>query len=96
MNHLDMSIRQCMVRVKNQTSWNYTSALGPQQMVVARGRYFFTNLRWERWISIIGGAGTAFPCVQLNSNYYEKVVLSESCRRQVVFCQSCRDAVIEF
>ena len=24
---------------------------------------------WERWISIIGGAGTALPCVQCHFNH---------------------------
>ena len=30
---------------------------------------------WERWISIIGGAGTAFPCVQWHFNHWLKGIL---------------------
>jgi len=29
------------------------------------GLFFMKFEVWERWISITGGAGTAFPCVQM-------------------------------
>ena len=35
----------------------------PKQVVLAPGRFFMKFEMWERWISIIVGAGTAFPCV---------------------------------
>ena len=41
--------------------------MGPQQVV----RTLFMKFEvWERWISINGGAGTAFPCVQWHFNHW--------------------------
>ena len=35
------------------------------------GTLFMKFELWERWISITGGAGTAFPCVQWHFNHWE-------------------------
>jgi len=34
------------------------------------GLFFMKFEVWERWISITGGAGTAFPCVQWHFNHW--------------------------
>jgi len=37
---------------------------------------FMTSEVWENWISITGGAGTAFPCVQWHFHHWLSVCLS--------------------
>ena len=44
--------------------------LWARQQVVVNARAFLWNVSaLERWISVIGGAGTAFPCVQQHFNH---------------------------
>jgi len=49
------------------TVYQLWAKMGPQQVV----RTLFMKFEvWERWISITGGAGTAFPCVQWHFNHW--------------------------
>ena len=46
------------------------SALGQNGPPTSGSGLFFMKFKvWERWISITGGTGTAFPCVQWHFNH---------------------------
>jgi len=53
---------KCKIRGEG-TVHQLWAKMGPQQVV--RDSFFMKFEVWERWISITGGAGTAFPCVQM-------------------------------
>ena len=51
----------------------YISFGPPNRWLWARKRFyrlFMKSKVWERWVSIMGGAGTAFPCVQWHFNHW--------------------------
>ena len=57
-------------KVENQRWENCTSAFGLQTGGFGPWSLFITFEVWELWISINGGAGTAFPCVQWHFNHW--------------------------
>jgi len=54
-------------------------SFGPQQVVVTPSVFLMKLEVWERWISIIGGEGAAFPCVQWRFNH--RLLVVDPCRR---------------
>ena len=67
---------QTTVKLEHQRWANRTSALGPQKGGCGTPSIFMKFDVWERWISIIGGAGTAFSCDQWH--FYHCVQSSRS------------------
>jgi len=59
-----------VVKVENQRWGNCTSALGPQTGGCGLMSVCMKFEVWERWLPIIGGAGTAFLCVQWHFNHW--------------------------
>jgi len=57
-------------KVESQRWGNCTSALGLQTGGFGPWSLFMKLEVWERWISIMGGAGTAFPCVQRHFKHW--------------------------
>jgi len=65
---LSCCLSRSVFKVENQRWGNCTSALGLQ----TDDGFSPLFKVWERWISIIGGAGTALPCVQWHFNHWSR------------------------
>ena len=63
------------------TVYQLWDKMGPQQVVLDSMKFEL----WERWISITGGAGTAFPCVQWHFNHWEHTISEANFAREKNF-----------
>jgi len=79
--------RPPVFKVENQRWGNCTSAFGLQTGCFGPWSLFMKFEVWERWIAIIWGAGTAFPCVQWHFKH---------CRPLATHSPMCPDYFIDF